>query len=64
MGPVEADSLDWRLFVACRGMDKDGLHGSVVARRLLWYYCCPRGNKAMGFGRVDAHTLRPRPPWW
>jgi hypothetical protein len=34
----------------------------VVAHGVLWSYCCPRGDKAMGFGRVDARTLRPRPP--
>jgi hypothetical protein len=34
----------------------------VVADGVLWSYCCPRGDKAMGFGRVDARTLRPRPP--
>jgi hypothetical protein len=34
----------------------------AVAHGLLWSYCCPRGDRAMGFGRVDARTLRPRPP--
>jgi outer membrane protein assembly factor BamB len=34
----------------------------VVAHGVLWSYCCPRGDKAMGFGRVDARTLRPRRP--
>jgi hypothetical protein len=34
----------------------------VVARGVLWSYCCPRGDRAMGFGRVDARRLRPRPP--
>jgi hypothetical protein len=32
----------------------------VVARGVLWSYCCPRGDKAMGFARTDARTLRPR----
>jgi streptogramin lyase len=34
----------------------------AVAHGVLWSYCCPRGDEAMGFGRVDARTLRPRPP--
>jgi hypothetical protein len=34
----------------------------VVAHGVLWSYCCPRGDAAMGFGRRDAGTLRPRPP--
>ena len=34
----------------------------AVAHGVLWSYCCPRGDKIMGFGRVDARTLRPRPP--
>jgi hypothetical protein len=34
----------------------------AVAHGVLWSYCCPRGDKAMGFGRADARTLRPRPP--
>jgi outer membrane protein assembly factor BamB len=39
-----------------------GGHVAVVAHGMLWSYCCPRGDKAMGFARVDARTLRPRPP--
>jgi hypothetical protein len=39
-----------------------GGHAMVVAHGVLWSYCCPRGDKAMGVGRVDARTLRPRPP--
>ena len=35
---------------------------AAVARGLVWSYCCPSGDNFMGFGRVDAHTLRPRPP--
>lgn len=34
----------------------------AVAHGVLWSYCCPRGDKVMGFGRVDARTLRARPP--
>jgi hypothetical protein len=34
----------------------------VVARGVVWSYCCPSGDNFMGFGRVDARTLRPRPP--
>ena len=34
----------------------------AVARGVLWSLCCLRGDKVMGFGRVDARTLRPRPP--
>jgi hypothetical protein len=34
----------------------------AVAHGVLWSYCCRRGYKPMGFGRIDARTLRPRPP--
>jgi hypothetical protein len=34
----------------------------AVAHGVLWSYCCRRGYKPMGFSRVDARTLRPRPP--
>jgi hypothetical protein len=34
----------------------------VVAHAVLWSYCCRRGDKVMGFGRVDARRLRARPP--
>jgi hypothetical protein len=34
----------------------------AVAHGVLWSYCCRRGDKMMGFGRLDARTLRPRPP--
>jgi outer membrane protein assembly factor BamB len=34
----------------------------VAAHGALWSYCCRRGDKPMGFGRIDARTLRPRPP--
>jgi len=34
----------------------------AVAHRVLWSYCCRRGYKPMGLSRIDAHTLRPRPP--
>jgi len=36
----------------------------VVAHGVLWSYCCLRRDKPMGFGRLDARTLRPRPPLW
>jgi hypothetical protein len=39
-----------------------GGHAVAVARGVLWSFCCLRGDKVMGFGRVDARTLRPRPP--
>jgi hypothetical protein len=34
----------------------------AVAHGALWSYCCRRGDKPMGLSRVDARTLRPRPP--
>jgi hypothetical protein len=37
-------------------------HAVVVAHGVLWSYCCRRGDKVMGFGRVDARTLGARPP--
>jgi hypothetical protein len=39
-----------------------GGHVVAVARGMLWSYCCPRGDKVTGLGRVDARTLRARPP--
>jgi hypothetical protein len=39
-----------------------GGHAVVVAHGVLWSYCCRRGDKMMGFGRVDARTLRARRP--
>jgi hypothetical protein len=39
-----------------------GGNAVVVAHGVLWSYCCRRGDKVMGFGRVDARTLRARPP--
>jgi hypothetical protein len=35
---------------------------AAVTRGVVWSYCCPSGDKFMGFGRVDARTLHPRPP--
>jgi hypothetical protein len=35
---------------------------AAVASGLVWSYCCRRGDDFVGFGRVDARTLRPRPP--
>jgi hypothetical protein len=37
-------------------------HVVAVARGLLWSSCCLHGDKITEFGRVDARTLRPRPP--
>src|SRR5215218_1877716 len=34
----------------------------AVAHGVLWSYCCRRGYQPMGFSRIDAQTLRPRPP--
>ena len=34
----------------------------AVAHGVLWSYCCRRGHQPMGFSRIDARTLRPRPP--
>jgi outer membrane protein assembly factor BamB len=48
--------------VSLRVTARFGGHVAVVARGMLWSPCCPRGDKAMGAGRVDARTLRPHPP--
>ena len=34
----------------------------AVAHGVLWSYCCRRGDKPMGFSRIDTRMLRPRPP--
>jgi hypothetical protein len=34
----------------------------AVAHGVLWSYCCRRGYQPMGFRRIDARTLRRRPP--
>jgi outer membrane protein assembly factor BamB len=34
----------------------------AVAHGVLWSYCCRRAYQPMGFSRIDARTLRPRPP--
>src|SRR5829696_3093746 len=34
----------------------------AVAHGVLWSYCCRRGYQPTGFSRIDARTLRPRPP--
>jgi hypothetical protein len=34
----------------------------AVAHGVLWSYCCRRGDKPMGFSRIDARTLRARRP--
>ncbi|HEX8132938.1 MAG TPA: hypothetical protein VF880_05865 [Actinomycetes bacterium] len=39
-----------------------GGYAVAVAHGMLWSHCCPRGGQIMGFSRVDARTLRPRPP--
>jgi hypothetical protein len=39
-----------------------GGNAVVVAHGVLWSYCCRREDKVMGFGRVDARTLRAGPP--
>ena len=39
-----------------------GSYVVAVAHGVLWSYCCRRGYKPMGFSRIDARTLRPRPP--
>jgi hypothetical protein len=48
--------------VRLRVTDRFGGHAVVVTHGVLWSYCCRRGDKMMGFGRVDARTLRARPP--
>jgi hypothetical protein len=48
--------------VRLRVTDRLGGRVAAVARGVLWSYCCSSGDKFMGFGRVDARTLRPRPP--
>jgi hypothetical protein len=34
----------------------------AVAHGVLWSYCCRRGYRPTGFSRIDARTLRHRPP--
>jgi len=48
--------------VGLRVTARFGGHAVAVAHGVLWSYCCRRGDKMMGFGRVDARTLRARPP--
>jgi hypothetical protein len=48
--------------VSLRVTARFGGQVAVVARGVLWSSCCRRGDKAMGFGRVDARTLHPYPP--
>jgi hypothetical protein len=48
--------------VSLRVTARFGGHVWVVARGVLWSYCCRRGDRLMGVGRTDARTLRPRPP--
>ena len=35
---------------------------AAVAWGVVWSYCCRQGDDFVGFGRVDARSLRPRPP--
>jgi hypothetical protein len=39
-----------------------GGNAVAVAHGVLWSYCCPRGDKIMGFSRIDVRTLRHRRP--
>jgi hypothetical protein len=48
--------------VRLRVTARSGGHVALVARGVLWSFCCRRGDKVMGFSRVDARTLRARPP--
>jgi hypothetical protein len=48
--------------VSLRVTDRFGGQVEVVAHGVLWSSCCPRGQSRTWFGRVDARTLRPRPP--
>ena len=48
--------------VGLRVTARFGGHAVAVAHGVLWSYCCRRGDKMMGFGRVDARTLGARPP--
>jgi hypothetical protein len=34
---------------------------ATVTRGVVWSYCCRRGDDFVGFSRVDARRLRPRP---
>jgi hypothetical protein len=57
-GPVTARIDPVRLRVTARF----GGYAVAVAHGVLWSYCCLRGGQIRGFGRVDARTLRARPP--
>jgi hypothetical protein len=57
-GPVTARIDPVRLRVTARF----GGYAVAVAHGVLWSYCCLRGGQIGGFGRVDARTLRARPP--
>ena len=35
---------------------------ATVTRGVVWSYCCRHGDDFVGFSRVDARRLRPRPP--
>jgi hypothetical protein len=48
--------------VRLRVTGRFGGNAVAVAHGVLWSYCCRRGDKVMGFGRVDARTLGARRP--
>jgi hypothetical protein len=48
--------------VGLRVIGRLGGRVAAVAHGVVWSYCCLSGDKFMGFGRVDARTLRPHPP--
>jgi hypothetical protein len=48
--------------VSLRVTARLGGHVWAAANGTLWSYCCRRGQNVTGVGRVDAGTLRPRPP--
>jgi hypothetical protein len=48
--------------VHLRATARFGGNAVAVAHGVLWSYCCRRGDKVMGFGRIDARTLHARPP--
>jgi outer membrane protein assembly factor BamB len=51
-----------RLRVTARFGGYFGGYVVAVAHGVLWSYCCRRGYQPMGFSRIDARMLRPRPP--
>ena len=53
---ARVDPVRLRVTARCSG------YVVAVAHGVLWSYCCRRGYQPTGFGRIDARTLRPRPP--